>query len=352
MQKISFYLLPNRIKVTTDVAGFNTELRQVYQRKIKIYKGIDNTIEFEVRNSDNRKDSVVGYEVVAKFFDNERKNVFTLIGTAIAGKPGLMSVTVGKDIIEMLDPQLLTMAAFLRNGAEERLLYSDADFNLTATVEVFNGYNEPAEFIEELTVFNYEFDKKAYISEIGNFGTLINDDYSTAPQRAMGVELEGLYDGIVRVEVTKDKSTASSNTWTRLDDWDVTLTPIKVYEGDYRYVRFGIYRDRTFGVGTGAKFTVTKNGNAYTDVFVTLRGQSYLIGDRLTVKGSLLGGVDSVNDLTVIVTSITNGNTTAGTVNEFTWSGMASDGINTYESVGTDSVTRPPNPVDKIIIRN
>ena len=94
MQKISFYLLPNRIKVTTDVAGFNTELRQVYQRKIKLYKGIDNTIEFEVRNSDNRKDNVVGYDVVAKFFDNDRKNVFTITGTALAGKPGLMAITV------------------------------------------------------------------------------------------------------------------------------------------------------------------------------------------------------------------------------------------------------------------
>lgn len=352
MQKISFYLLPNRIKVTTDVAGFDTELRQVYQRKIKIYKGIDNTIEFEVRNSDNRKDTVVGYEVVAKFFDDERKNVFTLTGTAIPGKPGLMSVTVPQDIIANLDPQLLTVAASLRLGTTERILYSDSDFGLLATAELLNGYNSVDIVAEELTVFNYEADKKAYISEIGNFGALINDDYSTAPQRAMEVELVGLHDGIVRVEVTKDKSTASSTTWTRLEDWDVTLTPIKTYEGDYRYVRFGIYRDRTFGVGNGARFTVTKTANAYTDVFVTLRGQGYLIGDSLTVKGSLLGGEDSVNDLIVIVTGITNGTPTAGTVTTFTWSGLASNGSETYESVGTDSVTRPPNPVDKIIIRN
>lgn len=215
-----------------------------------------------------------------------------------------------------------------------------------------NGYNEVDIVTEELTVFNYEYDKKAYISEIGNFGATINDDYSTAPARAMEVEMVGTYDGIIRVEATKDKSTASSNTWTRLEDWDVVTTPIKTYEGDYRYVRFGIYQNRSTSVGSGARFTVTKDGNAYTDVFVTLRGQGYLIGDTVTVKGSLLGGEDSVNDLIVTVTGITNGNSTSGNVASFTWSGLASNGSATYESAGTDPVTRPPNPVDKILVRN
>jgi hypothetical protein len=352
MQKISFYLLPNRIKVTTDVAGFVTENRQVYQRKIKLYKGIDNTLEFEVRNSEQRKDNVAGYDVVVKFFDHIRKNVFTVVGNAVTGKPGIMSVTVTQDLIANLDPQLLTIAASLRSDTEERILYSDADFGLLATVELMNGYNAVDIVTEELTVFNYEYDKKAYISEMGNFGAIINDDYSTAPMRAMEVELVGTYDGVVRVEVTKDKSTASSNTWTRLEDWDVVATPIKMYEGDYRYVRFGIYQNRSTSVGSGARFTVTKDNNAYTDVIVTLRGQGYLIGDTLTVKGSLLGGEDGVNDLIVVVSDIINGNTSAGNIADFTWSGLASNGSAIYESAGTNTVTRPPNPVDKIIIRN
>lgn len=238
MQKISFYLLPNRIKVTTDVAGFATENRQVYQRKIKLYKGIDNTLEFEVRNSEQRKDNVNGYDVVVKFFDHIRRNVFTVVGSPVAGKPGIMAVTITQDLIANLDPQLLTIAASLRSDTEERILYSDADFGLLATVELLNGYNGVDIVTEELTVFNYEFDKNLHVSEIGNFGAIVNDDYSTAPVRAMEVELVGTFSGIVQVEVTKDKSTASSNTWVRLEDWDVAATPIKIYEGDYRYVRF------------------------------------------------------------------------------------------------------------------
>jgi len=353
MQKISFYLLPNRIKVTTDVAGFTTELRQVYQRKFKIYKGIDNTIEFEVRNGDNRKDNIAGYSLVVKFFDQLRKNVFTVEGSPIAGKPGLMSAVVTKDLIASLDPQMLTVAAFLRSDTEERLLYSDADFNLTITADLVDGFNEIEDFTEELTVFNYEFDRKAYISEIGNFGTLINDDYSTAPARAMIAEVPpGPYNGIIQVFATRDKSTASSVTWTQLENWDVAESRSKTYEGDYRFVKFSISQNRNFGIGAGARFTVTKENNVYTNVFVTLRGQNYLIGDVLTVKGSLLGGADNVHDLTLLITGITNGNSTPGTVAEFTWSGMASNGSEIYQSIRTDPVSRPPNPVDKITIRN
>jgi hypothetical protein len=358
MQKISLYLLPNRIKVTTDVAGFTTELRQVYQRKFKIYKGIDNTIEFEVRNGDNRKDNVAGYSLIVKFFDQMRKNVFTIEGTRSG--VGLMSATITKDLIEKLDPQMLTVAAFLRSDTEERLLYSDADFNLTITAELANGFNEPDSFVEELTVFNYEFDKKAYTSEIGNFGTIINDDYSTPLTRAMTAELpqDSVYDGIVQAFATKDKSTASSVTWTRIYpnsgnvEWDAALTKTAQYEGDYRFVKFTIAQNRTLGIGTGARFTVTKNNNSYTDVFATLRGQNYLVGDRLTIKGSELGGFDNINDLTVTVTGITNTTNTPGNVSTFIWSGLASNGSEIYESVATDPVTRPPNPVDKIVIRN
>lgn len=354
MQKISFYLLPNRIKVTTDVAGFNTEFRQVYQRKIKIYKGIDNTIEFEVRNSDSRKDNVTGYQVVAKFFDTERKNLFTITGDPIAGKPGLMSITVPSDTIDALDPQLLTLSAYITDGTNDRLLYADADFNLGVTVEVNDGYNEKLAsntVIEEITVFNYEYDKKEYVSEIAKFGTSINDDVGTV--RTITVESVGLYTGDIIVEGTKDKSTAFGTQWTTVDVWNVTDNPTKDITGDWRYLRFTISQTRgTVGPGSGARFTVTKTDGVYTDVIATLRGQNYLIGDTLTILGSQLGGVDAVNDITVTVTGVTNGVSSQGNVDTFTWSGIGTAGTDVYQSIGTDPLVRPPNPVDKILIRN
>jgi hypothetical protein len=347
MQKISFYLLPNRIKVTTDVAGFNTELRQVYQRKIRLYKGIDNTIEFEVKNADGRKDVVADYEIVAKFFDNERKNVFTITGSPLAGKPGLMAITVPADTIAMLDPQLLSMAAFLRNDNEERMLYSDADFNLALTVELNNGYNEIDEFIEELTVFSWQFDRKRFISEIGNFGTKINDDYSTAPLRAMSVSYEGDYQDIIEVYATKDKSTDPMGRWVRLEDWDTRIEETKIYEGDYRFVRF---MHGGPGPGYGAFFNITVVDGVYELVSVINRGQNYRPGDIVTIKGSRLGGDDGINDLNITIGSINE--YPLGSINSMslTWSGNAT-GDGYYRNVQA-SITNSASSIDKITIRN
>jgi len=347
MQKISFYLVPNRIKVTTDVAGFNTELRQVYQRKVKIYKGIDNTIEFEVRNSDSRRDNVAGYEIVIKFFDAERKNVFTVTGQPILGKPGLMSAVVTQDLIEKLDPQLLTFAAFLRNADGDRILYSDADFNLSLTAELMNGYNEPTEFVEELTVFAWQFDRKRFVSEIGNFGTIINDDYSTAPQRAMSVAYEGDYQDIIEVYATKDKSTDPMGRWVRLEDWDTRIDSTKTYEGDYRFVRF---MHGGPGPGFGAFFNITVVDGVYELVSVINRGQNYRPGDQVTIKGSRLGGDDGVNDLTITIGAINE--YPLGSINSMSlsWTGTAT-GDGYYRNVQA-STTNSASSIDKIIIRN
>lgn len=243
MQKIQFYLVPNRITVTTDMAGFTTEFRQVYQRTIKLYKGIDNTIEIEVRDADQRRQDVVGKTITAKFFDADRRSLFEVTGEAILSKPGLMSLVVTANTIESIDPQHLTMAASLSDNS---ILYSDSQFGLGATVELLNGYNEAPDFTDELNVFNYEFDANAYFSDIGQFGRQINEDYATAPTRSITIEIypQDGFNGDVIAYVTNQKSLAVGNKWKQVAAFTVDAsahiptTNTFTITGDYRYVRF------------------------------------------------------------------------------------------------------------------
>jgi hypothetical protein len=357
MQKLQFYLLPNRITVTTDLVGngFTTEFRQVYQRTIKLYKGIDNTIELDVRSSDQRRQNLAGKTAVLSFFDAQHRNLFVASGLADLSKVGLVSVRISKEDLENIDPQQLQVAAKLVDtDSNESIVYSDSQFGLFCTAEILDGYNSRLdEILEEITIFNYEYDSKEYVSEIGTFGTSINDDHSTLPTRSVTFEyVPSTFSGIIVVEVTRDKSTAFGTTWTKLEDWNTEDSLTKTYTGDYRFVRFRINRDRSAGAGSGARFTVTKNNGSYNIDFITLRGQNYIVGDRLTILGSFLGGVDGINDLTVTVTGVVNGSSSRGNIDSFTWSGTATIGFENFESVGSESLVRPPNPVDKIIIRN
>lgn len=356
MQKFQFYLAPNRITVTTDLVGFNTEYRQVYQRKIKLYKGIDNTIELDVRNAEQRKEDVVGKEVIMKFYDADHKNLFTAQGTPIISKPGLMSVTIAKEDLDFIDPQKLTAAAYLHDDATTEVLYADGQFELFAQVELFDGFNDKfaeGDVIDELKVFNYEFDRGASVSEIGLFGSRTNNDYSTAPTRTITAELVGTYEGTIEAQATNDQSTALGNRWTTIypdgntTDWDAGTDTSVNYSGDYRFIRF-IYPGKR--PGSSARFTVTAVGSTYTSVLVINRGQDYTPGDQLTILGSYLGGDDGVNDLTITVND-TNINP-PGSINSTTisWSGTAA-GNGSYLSVAAEQ-TSVLKTIDKIIIRN
>lgn len=350
MQKISFYLLPNRIRVRTAGSGYPTENRQVYQRKLKIYKGIDNTIEFEVLNADSRKEVVMGYDINLYFYDERRNNLFTVVGSAIEGKPGLMSAVVTKEDIEDLDPQLLTLAAYLSKDEEQRLLYADSQFDLAIGVELQNGFNvEEEDDLEFISKFVREVDRSALVSGIGNFGKEMNDDPADSPDRTIEVTMQGTFEGIITVEATETVSTSLGNTWVELEPWDTRVGKTRSYTGPYKYVRF-IHTGG--GPGSGARFNVTVTDETFSLVTVVHRGQGYNIGDTLLIKGSYLGGDDGVNDLLITVDGINESPKGSINTTQISWSGNAQGLPNAFLRNITARLENFAGTVDRIIIRS
>lgn len=348
MQKIQFYLVPNRITVTTDMAGFTTEFRKVYQRTIKLYKGIDNTLQFEVRSADQQRQNVVGSQIVVQFLDSTRKELASVTGNAIMSMPGMMEVVVPSTAIDSISPQELSIVAKLVNidTEAESILYSDSQFGLAATCQILDGYNTVPTYQDEAICFNYEADQHAYTSEILQIGSGIND----SPTRDMTVELVGDFIGIVHVEVTKDKNTAFGNKWVRLESWDLEVdNPTKTYNNvDYRFVRF--IHDGG-GPGFGATFNIILNNGVYELVSVIIRGQDYRIGDQLRILGSQLGGDDGVNDLVITVENV---NTyplgSLNTITGITWTGTGT-GTGYFRNVPANKINSFKT-VDKIIVRS
>ena len=68
-QLIPRYLVNNRIQIVANDSGFITEYRPVYQRQIKIYKNIDNKLQFKILNADQKPLSISGYTVKFTAFD-------------------------------------------------------------------------------------------------------------------------------------------------------------------------------------------------------------------------------------------------------------------------------------------
>ena len=82
MQLIPRYLYNNKMVLVSNLAGANTEFKQVYTRNIKLHRGIDNTILFEIKNADQKPLSILNtYTPKFTMFDENNTQVLSKTGT-------------------------------------------------------------------------------------------------------------------------------------------------------------------------------------------------------------------------------------------------------------------------------
>lgn len=83
MQKTQRYLANNKIIVIANITGFITEYRPVYSRTLQVYRGIDNTLYFEVKNHDQKPVSLLGYTPKLLVFDENNVLILEKSGTIL-----------------------------------------------------------------------------------------------------------------------------------------------------------------------------------------------------------------------------------------------------------------------------
>ena len=83
--------------------------------------------------------------------------------------------------------------------------------------------------------------------------------------------------------------------------------------------------------GTGATFDVVRSTGTYSSFTINLDGGNYLLGNKIKILGSQLGGVDVTNDLILTIT----GATTDGSISSVSGLGTAITGtvVKTYSTV-------------------
>ena len=137
MQKISSYLYSNRISVVADLASYSVEWKPVYQRNIKIFKGMKNTIEFDVRNADQKRININSYDLKCLIMDNNSQEVLTLDVDPVPNTTGLATMTVYAQDIAYLNPQFLKYTLYFIDGDENKTpLYADTQVGVSGVIEL------------------------------------------------------------------------------------------------------------------------------------------------------------------------------------------------------------------------
>ena len=81
MQLIPRYLVNNRTTVVVNDSGFTTEYRPVYTRNLKVYRGIDNKLEFKILNADQKPISLTSKTVKLLAFDETNNQILSETGS-------------------------------------------------------------------------------------------------------------------------------------------------------------------------------------------------------------------------------------------------------------------------------
>ncbi len=148
MQTIKTYLYDQKVEVQIlDTSISNVRNRIVYSRPIKVYQGIDNPIQFVVKNQDQKSANIAGYTVQVDIQDfNNNVTVWSgnvnfdanLGGNIQAGR-GTITITSGT--LANLEQRFYKLTTrTISNTDTQRPLYIDDNYGAVLDLEVLPGY--------------------------------------------------------------------------------------------------------------------------------------------------------------------------------------------------------------------
>ena len=237
MQKITSYLYPNRVQLTTDLTVHPTEWRIVYQRKFKIYKGLDNELLLDFKNAEQKRINVSDKTIKCVIMDQLDQEVYTT--TAVhSATPGLATVTIPAGAVEYLTPQFLNYSIYIENNdGTKSPIYGDTQFGVTGTIDLLGRAVPKVLAPKIIDTFNYmENDllnpaPRIYTSE----SVEVNHPNDIREDSSISLEfwLENLSADIT-VQITEDVIVHAFTEWQILETFSVTSSTdrvSKVYNG-------------------------------------------------------------------------------------------------------------------------
>lgn len=354
MQLGSVYLYPNKIDAYTNLDAWQTErYRKVYQRNIKIYGGVDNRLEFQIKNSDQKPKSVTGLYFVFSLIGADTEELILskdcIVDSISNGR--VYTVLSKNELFELENGLYRYSLRYERRNidgdfyqvTESGPLYIDSQYGVVGTIEIIeniSGDVNPSFEIREFSDYIEPWHDENYsISSIIDTGSQLVTEKTLHTLQFFFNE----YTGRVIVQGSLDNGAAPQN-WVDIQTLDY-IDVNKEYTnfiGKYNWIRVKHLPNTPGLIGS---FNVTQTLFFAYDVTVNTPGRGYTVGNTILIKGNRLGGETPTHDLTITITSVD----IDGGITGITWAGSSYNGSTTYV-VGLSS---EPNSgtFDKILYR-
>lgn len=245
MQLVPKYLLNNSVSLTANLAGEITEYRAVYQRNINVARGIDNKIQFNVLNADQKPVSILNtYTPKFKLYDENNRLIVerdgTVIETSTPSKVGHFTVTISESDLLNIKSQYLHYTVFLQNDSDntKTILHSGTNFENKGTIYVSaEEFPGPLDSYSVSTFTEENPSSGIFLSETVTAEPTINGN---AALHTVAYYLDSAVGDIV-VQGTLDNQPNANTFWSDIDTFTATSSNTIQYvnfNGVFNHLRF------------------------------------------------------------------------------------------------------------------
>jgi len=245
MQLIPRYLYKNQIDVVSNDVGFVVEYRPVYSRQLKVYRGIDNKLQFRLLNADQKPVRITDTPVIV-IYDEANNKIIEKDCTV--QDDGSTTATKGQFTVSLLENDLLNVKQqylhyniYLESDSGNTITYSSRGFDSAGQIYVDGtAYAGPKSSVEVENFFAVEDywvagsdDANKITAEPGING---NDALHT-----VAVYTDN-YVGNLEIQATLDNQITGMNNWATVStitfDGSETEPVPASFNGVYSYLRF------------------------------------------------------------------------------------------------------------------
>jgi hypothetical protein len=140
MNTIKAYLYPNTVDVQIwDPTNFSTRNPVVYSRPVKVYQGIDNTLQICAKNQDQRPVDLTGYTLQASIQDPTNQQTIANCAVSYTSiTTGIGTVTLTSDILDPLENRFYKLTVQRLDALSGTTI--DSDYSVPLDLEVLPGY--------------------------------------------------------------------------------------------------------------------------------------------------------------------------------------------------------------------
>jgi len=231
----------------------------VYKRQIQVYKGIQNVLEFQLLNADQKPIDITKYtfsdstetpQIVFVAFDENNRKIIEHEGEVIfeddsAVNRGLFRVIITENDLLNIKDQYLSYAIYLQdaNGLP-RLTYADSHFGMEGTIKVSSEAlpgPQPTYSVTNFLPYNSDPNVNEWYSEPVTAEPAVNGNEAL---HTVAIYTEN-YIGDITIEATLENQIDGNNSvdWAEVTtlsfDSSSEVEPVPVnFNGVYSYLRF------------------------------------------------------------------------------------------------------------------